>query len=89
VATSKAKPPLRRKASGPTQPEAQRERKQKLLRLTPEEQAQLARLAARWGLSESQTVARAIAEVLASPGYDIGGGPAPGVGGAADEASPG
>ncbi|MCU0655802.1 MAG: hypothetical protein MUF64_11135 [Polyangiaceae bacterium] len=65
MATSKATP--RKKVSGPTQTEEQRERKQKLLRLTPEEQAQLAQLAARWGLNESETVARAIAEALASP----------------------
>ena len=46
--------------SGPTQPEAERKRGQVLLRLDAAELAALDALAERWGLSRSETVARAV-----------------------------
>lgn len=55
----------RRRSSGPTQPEAERVAKQKLLRLTPAQLVALTQLAARWHLSESEAAARAVAEALA------------------------
>lgn len=51
--------------SGPTQPEEKRERGKKTLRLSDEESAELAQLAARWGTTESAAVARAVREALA------------------------
>lgn len=51
--------------SGPTVPEHKRQRQKKTLRLLPAESAALAQLAARWGLTESETAARAILEALA------------------------
>lgn len=50
--------------SGPTVPEHKRERQKKTLRLLPVEAEQLAQLAARWGLTESEAAARAVAEAL-------------------------
>ncbi len=64
----KAPAPKRRKTSGPTQPEASREAKQKLLRLTPPQLAALSRLAGLWGTTESAAVARAVAAALAAEG---------------------
>jgi hypothetical protein len=46
-------------------PEHKRQRQKKTLRLLPAESAALAQLAARWGLTESETAARAILEALA------------------------
>ena len=60
----KGEPPKRKKASGPTQPEDERTAKQKKLRWTDKQSAALAQLAARWGLTESEAAARAVAEAL-------------------------
>ena len=67
AAPKKAKEaPAKRRKSGPTQPEGERTAKQKLLRLAPPHLATLARLAARWGVSESAAVARAVEEALSA-----------------------
>lgn len=51
--------------SGPTVPEHKRARQKKTLRLLPTESEALATLAARWGITESAAVARAVEEALA------------------------
>lgn len=63
----KGEPPSRRKVSGPNIPEAQRgaHGQQKKLRWSAEQIGALAQLAARWGLTESEAAARAVAEALA------------------------
>lgn len=50
--------------SGPSQPEEKRLRKNFVVRLSPEERAALAQLAARWGVSQGAAVVRAVTEAL-------------------------
>lgn len=73
MAAEKAKPPRtgpgsrtgENARSGPSQLEEDRVRKNFVVRLSPEERAALAQLAARWGVSQGAAVVRAVAEALA------------------------